>query len=116
MRAETPSRVYSSAGGCHWGLRGKDWIRDPKNGSCYQYAEWDMFTLSDCDNVVRAQWQKDEKNKTVKIVASVVGSLVGLLLIFSAVYWRRQKKSERMRRHGKVEEVQSIELEQHVKP
>lgn len=110
MRANNSTKTYTSDEPCHWGLLGEDWIRESKNGTGYQYSDWDKYALSGCDDSTFKQWRenlafKDKNIRTITIVGSVVGSVVGVLLILSVVYWRRQKKRERAGRHGKVEQV-----------
>jgi hypothetical protein len=121
MRANSSTHTYTSGEACHWGLLDQDWIRDSKNGTCYQYSDWDKYSLTDCDEKANKQWREDLARKgknihTGTIVGAVIGSVVGVLLILSVAYWRRQKKRERARGHGKVHEVQPIELDDPFKP
>ncbi|KAF1931122.1 uncharacterized protein M421DRAFT_339970 [Didymella exigua CBS 183.55] len=111
MRTNSSTHPYTSDESCHWGLLGKDWIWDAKNGTCYQYSDWDKYAISNCSSSAVQEWKDDlrlkhRNTKQITIIGSFVGIIVGILLILSVVYWRRQKKRARARRHGKVEEVE----------
>jgi len=119
IRAESSTHQYTYIKSCNLG---GDWIPESENGICYQYLDWDKYAIGNCTNGQAVDiWQQDRRDKHNRflartIVGTVVGCISGMLLILGAVYWRRYRRREKLLKHGKVVEVQPIELEPQVRP
>ena len=109
IRAESSTHQYTYKKSCNLG---EDWIHESKNGTCYQYLDWDKYAIGNCTNGQAVDvWQQDRLDKHDSFLArtiagTLVGCISGILLILGVVYWRRKRKEARMRNHGKVEEVE----------
>jgi hypothetical protein len=116
IRAGSSTHQYTYKTSCNLG---RDWIPESKNGTCYQYLDWDKYAIGNCTNGQAVDiWQQDRRDKHNSflgrtIVGTVVGCISGSLLILGLVYWRRQRKRAKMQNHGKFEEV---ELSHHIRP
>lgn len=80
------------------------------------YSNYSHYTVNGCDAVTLKMWTdlKAEalgRTRHTVVAGSILGSLVGLVVIAGAFWWMRSWNQKRLQRHGKVE---VIELENQV--
>lgn len=111
IRAKDSTHQYSYRKACDWKDLDGYWTPESKNGTCYQYSDWDKYAIGNCTNPQAVEiWQEDRRFKRSSflsrtIAGSVLGIIGGLLLILGVVYWRRKRKRAIIEKHGKAEEL-----------
>lgn len=123
IRADDRTHPYKYNRNCVWNNdTSGDWVSESKNGTCYNYSDWDKYAIGNCTNAEAVEyWQHDRRMKHTSflsrtIAGSVGGTITGILAVFGVVYWRRQRNRRSLQKHGLVVELHPIELDHRIKP